>query len=78
MRKVAGYSALVMFLGGIAACPFSVIGQGKGHNFGPLILGFYLWVFAGAAAVVFLIASATARRAAAAGDGTTRDHSTAG
>jgi uncharacterized membrane protein len=77
VRKSAGFSALAFFVGGVAAIPFS-IGPGKGHNFGPLILASYLWIFAMVALVVFFIASARVRRERAAGDETTPGESTAG
>jgi hypothetical protein len=61
IATAAGVIALTLFLGGVIAIPFA-IGPGKGHNFGPLILAFYLWLFAFAAAVTSVISFAIWRR----------------
>jgi hypothetical protein len=69
-RKVAGFSALLMFMSTIAAAVFS--------SFGPLIVALCLWGFAVVAMVVFVIACVTVRRAQSAEGETIPGESTAG
>ena len=70
VRKIAGFSALAMYLGFIAAALFT--------TFGPRILALCLWVYAWVVTVVFVIACVMIRRAQAGNDNAPPDEPAAG